>query len=309
MVPRSEPVVPPSFAAVVDAYIEFLDDALDTFFDWNEDHRWNPADSSPFLVERSLICRQNGPSGDWGPDESQNVLGIASLLLGVSTQYLEAIRALLAARQMIVSLPPLVRSTLEASCRIVWLLAPIGASDRPELYQSAARPRVARAVLIQLEDVTRAKTAAVALGDPGAPKYGSVAHRVKKKRIPGVFYGSEIVRHDNGDLSLCGQRLPGLRGGVLEYERILGEDWRAGGAYDYLSNASHPTPHIAIYITRKSQTDGLVRFELEDPSYLARLVRLAVVPVLQAWRMTATYLGLPADAIDSLLDRVDGLDT
>lgn len=303
MSPRQEAFVSPEAAEVLAAHANFLNEAMDVFADWNDEHGWVATERSPSEAERQTICRHFGPAGDWAGDSSQNITGIVSLLLGVSTQYLEAIRALLEAHQVIASLPPLVRASFEASCRITWVIAPLKTTG---LGRTTARPRVARAVLVQLEDYSRLKAAAVALGLPQATQYGGSWRKLRSKTIPGLFYESEIVLEKNGDLTICGQSLPGFREATVEFEKVHHLDWKAGGVYDFLSNAAHPTPHMVMNAT-KLQPNGKVRFEIEGTSSVTRQVKVAVLAFLLSWRRTAGYLGLPFDSIEKLLTRVDSL--
>lgn len=57
--------------------------------------------------------------------------------------------------------------------------------------------------------------------------------------------------------------MPGFRAGAEAYERTFGVTWKADGAYDWLSNASHPTPTMLAEVTVAGPS-GVRRFEIED---------------------------------------------
>lgn len=297
MTPRPEVNIPERAALVLSAHAAFLSDVLDAFGEWNNEHEWVATDGSPSVRERQTIRRHFGPAGNWTDEPSINLTGIVSLLLGSSSQYLEAIAALIEAHQVIASLPPLVRAVYEASGRITWVIAPLTST---RLGRTTARPRVARAMLVQLEDFGRAKEAAVSLDMPTAPKYGESWHRLKRDVIPGLFYESERVRTKSGKLILCEQALPGFKDAAVIFEKVHALEWKAAGVYDFLSNAAHPTPHMVMNSV-KLQPNGMVRFEIDGTTSVTRQIRIAVLSFLHAWRITSTYLGLPAEPTEELL--------
>jgi hypothetical protein len=86
---------------------------------------------------------------------------------------------------------------------------------------------VARAALIQVEDLTRLKTAAVGLNDLRCIRLRS-GEKVRNEKVPGLFYPSEIGLQPNGTFTLCGQSLPGLRDGAVQFEKAWPQTWRAG---------------------------------------------------------------------------------
>jgi hypothetical protein len=62
-----------------------------------------------------------------------------------------------------------------------------------------------------------------------------------------------------------------------------------------------------MFLTKSSDI-GLRRFEIDAISYITRLVRLAFLSLLQAWQLTAEYLGMPVEPVWAAMDGVDTLD-
>jgi hypothetical protein len=292
-------------AAVLDGWADVIDDVLDAYLAWVDETKWQPKDDSPQQYELACMKQQFGPAGDWDGSDAQNALGLGSMFLSLSTQHLEGVVALVRARQIIVPLAPIVRSLFEACCRVAWMLEPL--KPRPHLIAPLPiRLRAARVTAIRLEDLSRAKAVAVSLGARQAPKWGAEVRKLRQTTIPGMFYPSEISLQPDGSIVICEQRLPGLREGALAYEKTFGVDWKAGGAYDYLSNASHPTPTTVLELT-VPEAIGTRRFGIGNPSYPSRLCRLAAVSVLHTWNLMAQYIDTPASAVQPLLDRIDRL--
>ncbi|MGY1618867.1 hypothetical protein ACI797_19170 [Geodermatophilus sp. SYSU D00691] len=84
--------------------------------------------------------------------------------------------------------------------------------------------------------------------------------------------------------------------------------WKAGGAHDWLSNASHPTPSALAELTEVTAT-GAPRFEIGDATYPARLAYLALVSFLHCWDHIAEFIAVTHDDVQPLLDRVDAQST
>jgi hypothetical protein len=300
---RPRPQVSAEDSAAFDAYASLIGDSLDAFWAWVEDTRWAPAPKSPYEYEKWLMSRQYGPGGPWDGGDVESALALSSTFLSLAAQYLEGVRELLLARHVIVPLAPLVRASFEACCRIAWVLEPLPEVAGRRVAKVSIRIRAARVCAVQLEDFTRAKTVALSLKDNSAPKWGGAVRKLRRVVLPGEFYPSEIEHLRSGKLVVCEQCLPGFRAGALAYERIFGVDWRAGGAYDWLSNASHPTPSALRQLTRMTDGGGR-RFEIEDASYPIRLTRLALISFLHCWDHIAEYIDVEHSAIKPLLERV-----
>lgn len=301
--PRSGPQAAAADAAVLDAYALLVDEPLDAFWSWVEDTRWQPATKPPYEYEKWLMRRQYGPAGSWDGSDAEGALVLSSTFLSLAGQYLEGVRELLVSRHVIVPLAPLVRASFEACCRIAWLLEPLPEIPGRRVAKVPVRIWAARVRAVQVEDFTRAKTVTVSLNHNSAPKWGAAVRELRRVTLPGKFYPSETGELRDGELVYCGQRLPGFRAGALAYEKTFGVNWTAGGAYDWLSNASHPTPSALRELTKVTAT-GARRFEIEDASYPARLARLALVSFLHCWDQIAEYLDLRHDEVQPLLDRV-----
>jgi hypothetical protein len=302
--PRPKAVVPPHAATALDGYVAVIDDLLDAKYAWIGHTQWKPMRESPYQNEKRLLERQYGPGGDWDGSDAQSALGVGSLFIELAGQHLEGIAALVRARQVIVPLAPLARSLFEACSRVAWILEPL--PPRPSRVANIdIRKRAARITSIQLEDFTRAKTVSIALQHETAPKWGGAVRKLRRDQIPGRFWPSEIEDR-GGTLILCGQQLPGFRDGAEHFERIHGVEWKATGLYDYLSNASHPTPTTIFEITA-SDALGSRRFAIEDATYPCRLCQMSTIALLHTWELVAEYIGQPAPAIQPLRDRIAAL--
>lgn len=210
------------------------------------------------------------------------------------------IKALLTAGAVMYPVAPIARSIIEICGRIRWTMAAeLGLGDRA---------RSARMILIELDDITRAKTLAKALGQSRElTKCGDALYEIRKLRIPSLFYPSEIDHTKGGDLILCKQRLPGLSKSV--------ETLNAPGLYAALSAATHPTLLLTLQMvdvpTASADPGASVPliFRLRDLNPVATLVQNALLALLQAWTALASYQGIDFEVLDDTQDEVAALAT
>lgn len=294
-------------SALLDAYAVAIDRSLDALYAWTSTTGWAWLPNCPLEQERSLMRRQYGPGGDWDGSDADTNLWLCSLYLLSAAQHLEGIRALLEARQVVVPVAPLVRSVFEVAGRVAWMLEPLPHRIR-RLASWNVRVRAARLAVVRVEDLTRAKTVSLSMKSSLAPARGKDLHTLTKKLIPAQFYKSEIVRDNRGRLLIAGQGVPGLAEAGNVYTRLHGEDWSAGGVYDWLSNATHPTATALLELMSDQNAAGQRRFEIESADYPARLSRLALVTFLRTWSQIAQYLGQTLEEIDALLQIVGDID-
>jgi len=287
---------------------------LDAFRAFGLRTRWQPEANviCPQRVEAELLARKLGPGGPWDGRDADLAAQMAVLMLPVGGQHLAGMAALLRSCEVIFPLAPLVRSLLEVCGRITWLLDPRVANPRH---------RAARLMLARIDDATRAKSLAYALGqERDGSRLGQTLRDLRRRELGGRFYGSEVVPLANGGLIIAEQSLPGLRQSVAILDEVHDEAWNAGGLYDYLSAASHPTLRIAVeMLDRESVLAAAesaqdlasearaINFRLPDMNYPRVLMRNATLTFLQTWALTASYHGVTTPELDELGNRIDRL--
>jgi hypothetical protein len=84
----------------------------------------------------------------------------------------------------------------------------------------------------------------------------------------------------------------------------------ASVAYDILSNASHPTPHVlASMLARHDDIPDAWQLRLPDATYPYRLARAAAIHHLNASILIDQYKGAECEDLDALRRRIDTLPT
>lgn len=155
------------------------------------------------------------------------------------------------------------------------------------------RKRVAR-VLLDKEHGTRLrKDVAYKLNAPNRAEMGAAWKRAKDDvRKPGVFWDSEIVVGLGGDLTLCGERLPGPSQLVREAGAMTEYD-HASTQYSYLSSTGHPTMYTLMESIEfyEDETGGLKPRENISYHGVAVLTINAVAAFHAAWRLLTVWLG------------------
>ncbi|MGB3764522.1 MAG: hypothetical protein WA966_15010 [Ornithinimicrobium sp.] len=303
-------------ANILDATANHVDKILDHYADFGFSTDWGPADVSLLRWEEGRLKRQIGPgtvktstywtgtakakrtvktTRYWDSSAAGRAAESCLLMTSQSAQYLEALRVLLRDRQVIFAPVPLTRSIFEIAGYVAWLLDP---------NINSVRDRAARTTLAQISDATRAKAAATQLGHPNASKLGGAVHKLRQVEVPALFYPSEIqAEHQGPACPTCGarrktqfrlrdQHQPGLEESLTYITTATRSSWNTGGMYAYLSNASHPTPHV-VYESLHRDSNGLVTgFAHDDVTLPYRVTRMAILSFLVCWRMCAGYRGL-----------------
>lgn len=283
----------------------YYDDLRTSFVDFTERTQWEAAAGCPQKAELARLTRQYGPDAYWDGSDGRIAVSISSLFLLVIEQYLAGIAVLLRGYEVIFPLAPLVRSTLEIGGRIAWMLDP----------RICVRDRSARVFLITLENLTRAKTTAISLGETQtASKRGQDLHTLRKVTLVERYYPSEIKFLNSGELVLREQRLVGLSDGMRYLDDVHQKNDNSRGIYDYLSDASHPTFHTAMEMIYEKPVNldpedvtPIYTIGLETVIYPYRLARAAAVTFLDTWLLLADYLGQEASEAKTIGARIDEL--
>jgi hypothetical protein len=297
---RAKPSATGHVGAVLDGLGAHIDKVLDAHDDFGQRTRWVAVDGSALEYERWLMARQFGPAGfdSWDGSEAPQAAEIAALFGQQAAQHLDAIRVLLHEREVMFSLAPLVRSILEITGHVFWLL--------DTSIHNNPRDRAARVLLARIDDATRQKTAAKYVDHPDLEQMVRNVQDLRRRVLTERFYPSEIEDRD-GRLRLRGQSLPGLGRSLSYVERVTGVDWNARGMYAYLSNASHPTFHVVREAYQYDETTGKGSFVARDGRLPYRMTRAAIMSFVRIWQVNARYRGLLDDEAGDLGEQVEGL--
>jgi len=281
---------------VLDALSDHIDKVLEAYNDFAQATQWKQTEMAPATWESELLRKQYGPGACWTGQDALKDYGVSVVYLAVAAQHMESIRLMLDARLVIFGPQLPVRTTLELCGQICWLLDP----RLTTTHGGSPRDRAARWCLCQIHDLTKAKRVAYSLGHPQASRFGQdlrdfrieVSHRFYKSEWDPTADPKNLETRD--PTMLRKERFPG-GADRLRYldEIVLREDSKSQGVYDYLSNAVHPT---LIAITEAMDPTGTLGFRIPDASLPYRLSRIAILDFLTAWRLTATYAGLEAQA-------------
>lgn len=282
--------------------VRCCDHTLKSVTRWGQQAHWlQPGPHSPRDLDQHAVTRKLGPGSTWTRDPLDRAVHTSILYLAAAAQHLAGIRSLLETGQVIFPVAPLVRAVVELCGRVHWTFA-----ANTELH---VRQRVARMVLLELDDADRARVLANDLQLRHLAKAHAQEHaRLTRDRLDAMFYPSE-KQTKNNRLTLCGQKLPSLTASVKTLQ--------TPGLYAGLSAASHPTLQLVLELidkTRLGSQPGTaaadptasvpLSFRLPDMDYLAILVRNAALVLVQAWTMLATYSGNSVDLLDPLQDEI-----
>jgi hypothetical protein len=269
---------------------------------WGREARWiETVTGSPRDYDVMAVSRKYGPAGPWTTEPIDRALHTSIIHLGVAVQHLAGIRELLASGEVIFPVAPIVRSSVEICGRVIWTMAPN--------TQLETRERVARMLLIEIDDVTHAKTLAKKLGlEREVTRYGDALYELRKVRLPAFFFPSEIDRNAGGGLVVRKQRIPGLDGFVATME--------TPGLYTALSAATHPTLLLMMQAVDRTAMAANpcdptasvpLTFRLHDIAPIATLVRNAALAIIRAWKVLAAYQGIDFADLDDLQDEIASL--
>lgn len=173
---RPPPPTTPAADAVLDGLAGHIDKVIDAYQQFGSRTAWRATDDSPVAYEKLMLARKFGPGGAWDGADASHAAASAVLFTNQAGLHLEGIADLLRARHVVVPIVTPTRAILELAGHVYWLLD-------PRLLTSLRR-RAARVYLSRLDDVTRAKTAAVAVGHPDAPKIGRAARDLRRVTLP-----------------------------------------------------------------------------------------------------------------------------
>jgi hypothetical protein len=293
----------PEDAVIIDALADHMERILTGLHAFGgPDSGWAVAGDSPVVDEQELLVRQYGPKGAWSADAATYVGDAALLFLTAQADHFRVLHLIYAQHSgLMFGLAPPARSLLEINGYVFWLL-------HPEI--NSIRTRASRALLSQLNDVRRQRSAAKALDAPAAwlTRLGEEVNNLKA-RVDAEFYPSEIARTDSGLPVLRDETNPGP-GEALRHLSLSGtDDWNSRGVYSYLSNKAHPTVHVISDTIQPAAEDRPSRFGYPDTQYHYRLARIAMIALLSTWQLTAAYRGLDQEPATVLLRQIDALPT
>jgi len=291
----------PADAAVIKAIADHMDKVLSAFREQGQvDPKWAVQDASQLNAEREGLARQYGPQGPWDSTAAEYAGDAALLFLLAQADHLIVLNQIYSTHVgLMFGIGPPARSLLELNGYVFWLLHP---------DVDSIRTRASRALLSELNDATRERTAAKDLGAPANALTG-LGERVNalKARVRALFYASEVARDKSGGLILRGEKHPGP-GEALRHLSVPGaEDWNSRGAYSFLSNSAHPTLHVITDTIQFDANRVATHFGHPDTQYQYKLARMAMAGFLRTWQITAAYRGLDQAVARQLLTEIDTL--
>lgn len=286
-------------AALLDAWAAHIDSLLDAQWDlMNGGHHWTPTSDSPLDVLRTRLKKKLGPAGTWDGNESESAGRLATLMLAVSGQHLEGIRALLLSRQVIFPIAPLARSIMEAAGRTIWLIDP---------QVTQPRDLAARLWMMKLDNTTR-QIKTTKGWDQADQKLLETLVKEKKRirdvEIPARFYPSEIKNND-GVIAIRDEHMPGLSRSIRHIATAMKiEDWHTP-MYSFLSDATHPTPYAVLATVQRVTTDvdDLRKFGSHNLHREYMILQAAVYAFQQSWFLTTSFFGLDAGPVIEVCNR------
>jgi hypothetical protein len=284
----TQPMVSAEALRILESLAQALETIVLSYEEFANDTGWHHTEDSPMAADLKSLKRKFGPGGDWQGDELNHALTSAMVFLVVQEQHIQALAALLRQQLVFFSIAPIARSVLELSGRVAWLLD----------TRIDSRTRAARGFLGQIEDATKAKRTAYALDMKHASKFGQRLHDVRKVTAPARFDESEIETMKDGVMLIRKQRLPGLRDSLRINEEVHQNPWNAGGMYDYLSNATHPTLYTALEmfsVDGQTSSGRMTSLHLENMILPYRLCRTSAQAFLDTWALHAAYTGLDVE--------------
>lgn len=282
--------------AVLDGLADHIDKVINAYQLFGSRTGWKATHDSPVAYEKAKLARKLGPGGPWDGADASHAAASAVLFTNQAGLHLEGIADVLRARHVVVPVVTPTRAILELAGHVYWLLD-------PRLITSLRR-RAARVYLSRLEDATRAKTSAVAVGHPNAPKIGKAVRDLRRVTLPQRFYQSEYQVEPNGEIVFQDERSPGLGASLTFIEDVSGVDWNTPAMYAILSNASHPTLHWVLEGISPITAGPM---DLGETRWPYNVVRAAIMGFVRSWALTAGYHGLDQEEAGDLGEEIDSL--
>lgn len=204
------------------------------------------------------------------------------------SQHLQAVVALLDARQVTLALWPIVRAQLELAGRVGWLLDP-GVEDVP----LNGLQRVARFLIEGLGSLYRAKYTASRIGQSRLEKQLKSHREHMRADLESLFPGAALPMESPDDIKLWvvgGEISAPLTKAVDAFaRRHLGD---ARGLYDVVSDYSHPSPyHLGLQTTYAEMAGRLELQYVVPPQTIEWQVQLACLVLYRAAHLVVGYLG------------------
>jgi hypothetical protein len=220
----------------------------------------------------------------------ERVVHCADLWTLVSSDQLYGLSIMIKDGQTVFSLFPVLRSVMEHSAWVTWVL-----DD-----EVTARRRAARASLAVLRNQEELQKAASRMGGKISPTRQDAKARYERMRAD---IGTEFGSLQLDPLQIDDEALPRPSKVIEAFGARWGDSREWCGMYDYLSGtANHPSLNANEY------------FDLADPAHpvariqddlLNRLLRAVLVPYLKSLEYFCSYMGWDATRLDGYIDRVN----
>lgn len=191
---------------------------------------------------------------------------------------------------------PLLRSALEHSCYVVWLLDP-DLSINP----GARCARAALAVDRSNEEMATAVAHLRGRGSQAHHEYREALRRFRDE-VRAAFPNEVEI---DEQLTIAGERFPRPTDVIRQFGARWGEADEAEGVYDYLcTTATHPTLAALEWLAPVEGGGVVIDASMEA---LTRMLRAGLVPFLKAVEHYAGYCGFDAVELDAVARRSDEL--
>lgn len=255
--------------------------------------------TGPLSRDRAAF-RSSFPSA---PANVENAPGdYAGVYVSAIAQHVLAIAALLDAKQVALSLWPLIRAELEIAGRVVWLLDP-GTEAEPVLPEH----RVARFQMEILASWCREKFTASKLRNRGVMLTAKASRDHMRSEVECVFPAAATAWGNPGDeksWTVSGERYVELGAGIDQFNRLLLGDVR--GLYDLLSDYSHPSLiRLGTQSRRDDDDSGIAELSYQLESRLLEWqVRLACMILYKSAHLVVGYFGLDDSPLETWADSV-----
>ena len=278
---------------------ELLGACRQAFRDLAASTDWRPAEGSAGAADVRAL-REHEPA--YPPSVPLKLSFLVYFYLYAASEHMGGLAVLYATKEVLIPPGPLTRAVLEHCARVFWVI---------QGGDSTAEDRLARIYLEELLSAEQAKKTSGHLEgkDSGQYRERSGVFKALRAEAEQVFGGPILDEH--GRTVIRGQRLVGPEDCVAWMYGFLSQPLpgEAGrGAYDYVSNISHPTLYTHFDMWGGGEANGqralVSQISLADHE---KRVGMAVVPFYEVLTYVASYYGWPRDEIERLTGEVDRL--
>jgi hypothetical protein len=219
--------------------------------------------------------------------------------LSVVGEHMRALGALYDKQEILNSPPVLIRSVLEHSARVVWLLED---DQQPE-------DRAARVYLdLLLSTVERKKTSGRFFGKDSEQYRGATELLAHVRNEAETIFGEPVV-DDQGQHRIRGQRMPGLEECVATLLARTGAHAGAHrSAYARMSNLAHPTvyPHVEMLNMKIEDGEKILEHAVAGEDHQQHAA-LAIAAFSEALNHVISYQGWPRGQYEQLSGTIEQL--